>query len=45
MLHYLDDQFILDSYRQSIELQLEEEFIILLRKEIAHRGLLDPFIQ
>ncbi|WP_227935058.1 sporulation histidine kinase inhibitor Sda [Alkalihalobacillus deserti] len=44
MLHHLDDHIILESYRQSIELQLDEEFIILLKSEIVQRGLLDQFI-
>ncbi|MFC0558200.1 sporulation histidine kinase inhibitor Sda [Halalkalibacter alkalisediminis] len=43
MLHLLDDQFILDSYQQSIALQLDEEFILLLKNEIVQRGILDRY--
>ena len=43
MLHLLDDQSILESYQRSIDLELDEEFIMLLKKEMILRGLVDRY--
>ncbi|MDT8859857.1 sporulation histidine kinase inhibitor Sda [Alkalihalobacillus sp. MEB130] len=43
MLSRLDDHFILEAYEQSVELNLDLEFISLLKEELVRRGLLDEF--
>ncbi|WP_084138568.1 sporulation histidine kinase inhibitor Sda [Halalkalibacter okhensis] len=40
MLTLLEDQIILEAYKQSVSLQLDEEFISLLKDELIKRGLL-----
>ncbi|WP_088104908.1 sporulation histidine kinase inhibitor Sda [Halalkalibacter urbisdiaboli] len=37
MLKYLDDQTILDAYKKSIELNLDKDFILILKKEVESR--------
>ncbi|MCL7747108.1 sporulation histidine kinase inhibitor Sda [Halalkalibacter alkaliphilus] len=41
MLTKLEDKIILEAYQQSVELQLDVEFISLLKDELVRRGLLD----
>jgi hypothetical protein len=41
MLTKLEDKIILEAYQQSVELQLDVEFISLLKDELLRRGLLD----
>ncbi|WP_332633905.1 sporulation histidine kinase inhibitor Sda [Halalkalibacter flavus] len=41
MLTRLEDKIILEAYQQSVKLQLDVEFISLLKDELLRRGLLD----
>ncbi len=38
-MHMLSDDALLEAYRKAVSLNLEPEFIQLLRKEISFRGL------
>jgi hypothetical protein len=39
MLSMLSDKELLETYKKSVEMKLELEFITLLKKEIKRRGL------
>ncbi len=39
MLKDLSDDLIVDSYYKAVDLNLEEEFILILEREISTRGL------
>ncbi|ARK29471.1 sporulation histidine kinase inhibitor Sda [Halalkalibacter krulwichiae] len=41
MLQLLNDQFLLETYYHSINYQLDEEFLTLLRRELMIRNLLN----
>ncbi|WP_431308951.1 sporulation histidine kinase inhibitor Sda [Halalkalibacter lacteus] len=45
ILKRLDDHLILEAYHQSIELNLDLEFIGLLKDEIVERGIFDQIEQ
>ncbi len=40
MLDLLDDQAVLEAYRKSIELNLDLDFIFILKHELDERGIL-----
>ncbi|MDV2684060.1 sporulation histidine kinase inhibitor Sda [Alkalihalophilus lindianensis] len=42
LLHNLDDKFLITTYHESINLKIEQEFIIMLEKEIGRRVNKDP---
>ncbi|NEU29279.1 sporulation histidine kinase inhibitor Sda [bacterium LRH843] len=39
MLKHLDDEIILESYYKSIELNLDIDFVLILRDELTKRGI------
>jgi developmental checkpoint coupling sporulation initiation to replication initiation len=41
MLRRLDDHFIVEAYLKAVELNLDHEFIELLKDELVERGLFD----
>ncbi|WP_081727589.1 sporulation histidine kinase inhibitor Sda [Halalkalibacter wakoensis] len=41
MLSQLDNLFILEAYEQSVKLNLDTEFISLLKTELIRRGIFD----
>jgi len=40
-MEYLSDKLLLEAYKKAIELNLNDDFILLIEKEINRRGILE----